>query len=76
MKLDDEFIENELSDYQPGWPTWGLIDGASIDIQVCAESTCDNCGHKGLQCKPFIKPEIKSYRAFAVCPECGEAEEF
>lgn len=76
MKLTEQFIEDELSDYERGFPTWGLINGGSIDVQVCAESTCEHCGHKGLECKPFINIEHKSYRAFAVCPECGEAEEF
>lgn len=76
MKLTEEFIEEELPDYEGGFPTWGIIDGGSIDIQVCAESTCEHCGHKGLQVRPFINRERKSYRAFAVCPECGEADEF
>jgi len=76
MKLDEDFITNELSDYERGWPDWGLIDGTDIDIDVCRKSTCEHCGHKGLECHPFINRERKSYRAFAVCPECGEAEEF
>jgi len=76
MKLTEAFIEEELPGYQRGFPTWGLIDGGSIDAQVCAESTCGKCGHKGLKVEPFINLEHKSYRAFSVCPECGEAEEF
>ena len=64
--------------YRQGEPYWGLIDGASIDQQVCAESKCDNCGHQGMDYKPFIKDSIKpySYRAFAVCPECKNSQEF
>lgn len=51
----------------------------SIDIQVCAESTCDECGHKGLKYAGFIKYSAIndiSRRAWAVCPECDEAFEF
>lgn len=76
MKLTNEFIEQELSDYDRGFPTWGIIDGGSIDIEVCSKSTCDKCKHQGLICNPFINRDHKSYRAFAVCPECGEAKEF
>ena len=61
----------ELSGYQPKAPSY---QAAAIDSQVCAESQCDECGHKGLDYRPFTKPG--SYRAFAVCPECGEAVEF
>lgn len=74
MPIDtEEFYEQG---YHAGFPTWGLIDGSSIDIQICAESTCSQCGNKGMECKGFIKPETKSYRAFAVCPNCGHVEEF
>lgn len=76
MRLTEEFIDDELSDYVRGFPHWGLIDGGSIDVEVCAESNCTHCGHHGLECVPFIKEAHHSYRAFAVCPECGEAEEF
>ena len=76
MELTEEFIENEMPDYERGFPNWGLIDGSSIDIGVCEESTCTQCGHKGLECVPFINREHKSYRAFAICPICGNAEEF
>lgn len=62
--------------YRQGEPYWGLIDGASIDRQVCAECKCDNCGHQGMEYKPFIKDNPKSYRAFAKCPECGTCQEF
>lgn len=76
MKLNEDFICDELKDYRSGFPHWGLIDGGSIDVQVCAESKCDNCGHIGLKCEPFIKEDTHSYRAFATCPECNESFEF
>ena len=64
------------SGYQQGRPNWGLIDGASIGQEVCADSKCDNCGRKGMEYKPFIKDKPRSYRAFAVCPECHTSFEF
>ena len=62
--------------YRPGVPTLGLVDASEIDSSVCNESTCDACGHQGLDYKPFIKDELRSYRAFAVCPRCGSSFEF
>lgn len=79
MKIDMAFVE-ELSGYRmgrPPIPTGGLsIDGARIDAQVCVESKCESCEHQGMEYHPFIRDEPYSYRAFAVCPECGEAFEF
>ena len=40
---------------------------ADIDRDVCAESTCDNCGHKGLT---FIAT------GQARCPQCKTRLEF
>jgi hypothetical protein len=75
METLTELIENgELDGYQPGRPTPGIIDGASIDAEVCDKATCSNCGHRGMEYYPYVQPG--SYRAFAVCPNCGEAEEF
>ncbi len=45
-----------------------------IDIKVCADATCEECGHKGLKYAGFKKGN--SYRAWAVCPECDEVFEF
>ena len=79
MKIDMAFVEG-LSGYRrgrPPRPTGGLsVDGGSIDAEVCADSTCENCRHKGMEYHPFVKDEPRSYRAFAVCPECGEVFEF
>ena len=49
-------------------------EAARIDRGVCAEAKCDKCWHIGLLYRPFTKPG--SYRAFAVCPQCGHATEF
>ena len=67
MKYEEVEQEMQYEGYEFG----GLNQ---IDIQVCAESNCEECGHKGLKYAGFKKDG--SYRAFAVCPECDEASEF
>lgn len=47
---------------------------ADMDTEVCKESECSSCEHIGLKYKAFTKGE--KYRAFSVCPNCGESEEF
>lgn len=74
MKIDMAFIK-DLQGYRMGRPTWGLIDGARIDAQCCAEAECQNCGHKGMDYYPFVRDNPQSYRAFAVCPECRDTYE-
>lgn len=74
----------EEEGYTPGGEPTGL--GAGIDALVCADSTCSACGHQGREYHPFMKRlggrsrytgrDLISYRAFAVCPECGHTEEF
>ena len=74
MNLDDYLDSNSMDGYAPGAPSSGLIDAAGVDAEVCAESRCAECGHIGLEYRPFVKRG--SYRAFAVCPVCGATEEF
>jgi hypothetical protein len=50
------------------------VVAAELDGGVVAEAACDACGHVGLAYRPFTLES--SYRAFAVCPVCGTAEEF
>ena len=54
------------------------LDGASIDRGVCQRATCEVCGHKGLEYRPFVKDTANeyAYRAFAVCGACGSSSEF
>lgn len=67
-----QIIESgELDGYIAGFPP-GLA--ADIDNDVCKESKCESCGHKGMDCKGFVSQ--KSYRAFSVCPNCKDASEF
>jgi Zn ribbon nucleic-acid-binding protein len=61
-----------------GTPTWGILSGeaARIDAEVCAESSCARCGHRGMTYDPWVDSDEQRYVAFAVCPECGAKEEF
>ena len=60
-----------LNLYDEGYKEGGWND---IDAGVLSVSHCSNCEHKGLDYHPMRKPE--SYRAFAVCPKCGNVQEF
>lgn len=71
MTIEEIIESGELAGYKPGFPE-GLA--ADIDSDVCRDSKCESCGHKGLNCRGFVSRE--SYRAFALCPICKNAEEF
>lgn len=60
--------------YHPGPPPDLSADAAQVDAEVCSTAACDQCGHDGLNCRTFHRG--KSYRAIAVCPQCGAAAEF
>lgn len=71
MTIGEIYQSGELSGYQPGQPEGPMSD---VDQEICQDATCENCGHQGCEFYPYSKPG--SYRAFAVCPDCGEAMEF
>lgn len=64
------------ADCRPVAPTAAT---AEIDREVCAELSCDSCGHAGLDYRPFTwtgpRYGNRRYYAFAVCPACGHCEE-
>jgi hypothetical protein len=63
--------------YTPGAPPWLTVGAARIDAGVCAGSTCDRCGRRGLEFYPAHRPAGRmSYRAYTVCPACGDWAEF
>jgi hypothetical protein len=65
-----------LEGYVPGYPTWGL-GFHDIDIEIAATSECHRCGHFGRGHAGFVAADgSHSWRGFAICPECGTAEEF
>lgn len=57
--------------YEPGAPN---ADSAALDRGVARESSCIECGHTGLSYEGWLRG--RSYRAVAICPECGFREEF
>lgn len=68
-RLTDLLASDELDGYQPAPAAYGALDGPGL-----AHATCERCGHEGLTYRGFTRPG--SYRAFAVCPACGGAQEF
>ena len=60
----------------PGTPQHrGLINGMVLDAEVCEQTTCAACGHKGRELVTYTD-EAGDYRAaVGVCPECHEAIE-
>lgn len=67
-KMEDE-------GYAPGYP--GSIETAdhAIDAELCINNICDNCGHQGLEYRPFVDHVSQNFRSFSQCPNCGNAEE-
>lgn len=57
--------------YQWGAPS---AEARTIDKKVCAESKCGECGHGRLNYEGIHKGG--SYKAFSLCPECGDVQEF
>lgn len=53
-----------------------LVDGAGVDLAVAADSDCPHCGHHGLTYVAYHIAQPRSYRAFALCPQCGLGDEF
>lgn len=64
--------EHDLIGYSEGPPEGANPENIRIDRQVVAEQTCD-CGgsyeYRGYHAGT-------SYRAFAICRDCGDAIEF
>jgi hypothetical protein len=74
--LSEIVATGELDSYEPSapWGDFGGVDAGMIDAQMAAEAICTRCRHRGLAYFPFRSAQ--SYRAFAVCPACDQAEEF
>ncbi len=61
--------------YVPGIP--GSMETAdhAVEVELCANSICEKCGHEGLEYLPFVDHASQDFRAFSLCSECGNAEE-
>lgn len=81
--LADIRLLGDLDGWEPGHPPSIWPEGWAIDREVCANGECSVCGYRGLHYAPYRKKYPRDggwvewgYRAFAVCPKCGHAEEF
>ena len=61
--------------YMPGIPAWGLTDNYDSDAELCSNSSCQICRHKGMVIRPFLDWSTQRYKAFAECPHCGTIKE-
>ena len=61
--------------YVPGIPGSMETYDHAIEAEFCATGICENCGHRGLEYMPFVDHTSQDFRAFGLCPECGNAEE-
>ena len=68
-RLTDLLASDELDGYRPAPAAYEALDAPGL-----ADAACRRCSHEGLDYRGFTRPG--SYRAFAVCPDCGSAQEF
>lgn len=69
----DSIMEEE--GYLPGVPHWEGAEDHDNAAKSCADSTCQLCGHTGLELRTFIDWSTLVYKAFAECPRCGNIEQ-
>jgi len=69
----DSLMEEE--GYIRGVPDEELTENYESYAKLCAESTCQLCGHKGLELRTFIDWSTLVYKAFSECPRCGNTEQ-
>lgn len=73
-ELHDRFIREGAF---PGTPKGRVfINYLVIDAKVGEQTTCEGCGHKGLELVTYTDEAGDSRAAVAVCPERDEAFEF
>jgi hypothetical protein len=49
---------------------------AGLDQPIATSGHCPNCGSTNLMYDSHYTPDPYSYRAFSVCRDCGNADEF
>lgn len=75
QEFNDLLLELNEQGYKNSPPPEDPLGMCNVDVDVCHQVTCHRCGHKGMDYHPMLMPGV-SYRAFAVCPGCGEVMEF
>jgi len=76
MTQEIDLVQQLMSEgYRAGSPS---AETERFDREVLSDCHCTACGNPTLLYKPFIKwlKDRLSYRPLAVCPACGEAQEF
>jgi hypothetical protein len=60
-----------------GKPVHVAADCLAIDRTTAAESSCDSCGHQGLEFLPFRPADLRKrgYRCVCFCAVCDTAFE-
>jgi hypothetical protein len=73
--MDDLIKKMAEEGYVPGIP--GSMETAdhAVEVEFCANSICERCGHEGLEYVPFVDHASQGFRAFSFCPNCHNAEE-
>ncbi len=69
--LSTILASGDLEGYYASPPTPAI---ATEDADICRQARCHHCGRQGLDYRPFSRPS--NYRAFGVCPTCGDSQEF
>lgn len=67
-----EELALQLDGFAPGLPAHVSEETAAIDRRCCRRRRCPECGHRGMEYRPFHRRA--TYRVLAVC-SCGGTEE-
>ena len=73
--MDDLIKKMAEEGYAPGTPGSMETANHAVEVELCANSICEKCGHEGLEYVPFVDHASQDFRAFSFCPDCDNAEE-
>lgn len=59
--------------FEPGAPSTLKVLERCIDWETAKETTCDLCGHAGMEYRPWHRQT--AYRFLMCCPQCGYSVE-
>jgi hypothetical protein len=63
----------DAGDFENRAPTKGIH---ADDEKYCDELICSTCGCRGLEYSPWYNARQMIYTAWAICPICGDLEQF